>query len=119
MRDEPGQEDTKIAGSNALVQDMGQPGRAGLGPGRRDVQESGQLTALPAGPPGSAGAAHALTARAATGDLPPHDLHCAAATLQFPFSPGPRGTPAPGAMPPPRPAPGEPAAQPAPAGSHH
>ena len=52
VRAEPGQEDTKVAGSNALVQDMGQPGRAGLGPGRRDVQEAGQLTAEPARPPG-------------------------------------------------------------------
>ena len=54
VRAEPGQEDTKVAGSNALVQDMGQPDRAGFSPGRRDVQETGQLTTGPTRPPGPA-----------------------------------------------------------------
>ncbi len=61
MLGEPGEQHTKIARGDALVQDMSQPGRAGFDADRRKGKEVRQLTAMPGHPPpGSAGVFHAL-----------------------------------------------------------
>lgn len=63
----PGEQHTKIARGDALVQNMSQPGRARFRADRRKGKEVRSLTAMPGCPLVSPGVAHALLPR---GPLP-------------------------------------------------